>query len=700
MSEPSGPEHKPEITPGEAERLLQAGLGSGPGQPAGAGSAPTADLHLDDAESIAAVAQDFPQLEILGVLGRGGMGVVYKARQVRLDRLVALKVLHEQFSRDPHFIERFTREARALASLSHPNIVVLHDFGQVNDRFYFLMEYVDGSNLRQLIQSHKMKPAEALAIVPKLCDALQYAHDNGIVHRDIKPENVLLDRQGRVKIADFGLVKLLGQTPPGQTLTQTGSVMGTPHYMAPEQLEHPEDVDHRADVYALGVVFYEMLTGELPLGRFQPPSKKVAIDVRLDEVVLTAMEREPERRFQHVSEVRTGIDKITGAQSASGELAGLSLPPGDAVDGKRTSEVFAPGGPVAAASEVAPLAAAKTSWMAVTAAVLSLFGPLLFIGVARALSRGFSQDGSGSEGKMAISFVPLMLFIILPTLLGCSAAGRIRKSGGRLGGLGFALFPALLGVFVLTLYAIPAWDFVYAVAIAMDELSFWGAIGQPAYSRTNANSGVPITLGVITALVLTVWVGRRAWIYCTPWVPRPIRSAGAARGKGPVPVWYAGLIVGAMVICSFLFMKLISREKLQGERAAKGNAALEKADVQKATAQYRMVWRVLGSNGKPMPGVSVGRSNWFDGDLPSGVGSSVDSKYVGTSQTVNLKIVFQGTRGSDDVYAVSMTREIADKGALISKETISDREILFHGRPVTVFDDPMCKVEFVFPTSN
>ena len=268
------------------------------------------------------IGKHFPQLEILECLGRGGMGVVYKARQPRLDRLVALKILAPEKEQDPKFAERFAREAKALARLNHPNIVTVHDFGEADGLFYLLMEYVDGVTLRQLLQTRKIAPEEALSIVPKICDALQFAHELGVVHRDIKPENVLLDKQGRVKIADFGIAKIMGGTPltpsdgervSGRTgegkLTQD-QVLGTPNYMAPEQVEHPQTVDHRADIYSLGVVFYEMLTGELPLGKFAPPSKRVQVDVRLDEVVLHALEKEPERRYQQASQVKTAVETI------------------------------------------------------------------------------------------------------------------------------------------------------------------------------------------------------------------------------------------------------------------------------------------------------------------------------------------------------------------------------------------------------
>jgi predicted Ser/Thr protein kinase len=261
------------------------------------------------------LARFFPQLEILELLGRGGMGVVYKARQRDLDRIVALKILPSATDRDPAFAERFAREARALARLAHPNIVAIYESGQTGGLFYFVMEYVDGLNLRQLLAAAKMTPREALAIVPQICEALQTAHDQGIVHRDIKPENILLDKKGRVKIADFGIAKIVGGDEKDMTLTGAGEMMGTPAYMAPEQIEHPLEVDHRADIYSLGVVFYQMLTGELPLGKFAPPSRirGMQIDVRLDEVVLRALEKEPDLRYQQASEVRTQVETIAGS---------------------------------------------------------------------------------------------------------------------------------------------------------------------------------------------------------------------------------------------------------------------------------------------------------------------------------------------------------------------------------------------------
>jgi predicted Ser/Thr protein kinase len=286
--------------------LLRAGLNSGNGGQ----ESTSAYQGTGDAPRPEELAPYFPQLEVLELLGQGGMGAVYKARQPGLDRLVALKILPAEAGRDPAFAERFTREARALARLSHPNIIGVYDFGQTGGLYYFLMEYVDGANLRQLLHGGHLPPAEALQIVPQICEALQYAHDEGIVHRDIKPENILLDKKGRLKIADFGLARLLGRTPTGARLTQDRQVMGTPHYMAPEQVEKPLEVDHRADIYSLGVVFYEMLTGELPLGRFPAPSEKVQMDVRIDEVVLRALAKEPQRRYQQVSEIKTQVEAL------------------------------------------------------------------------------------------------------------------------------------------------------------------------------------------------------------------------------------------------------------------------------------------------------------------------------------------------------------------------------------------------------
>lgn len=337
------------------ECLMKAGLGSG----VEIGMA-TTDSARGEARgksfvppTVEQLAQFFPQLEVLEFIGRGGMGAVYKARQKQLDRVVALKILPPGSGDEPAFADRFAREAKAMAKLAHPGIVTIHDFGRADGLFYFVMEFVDGVTLRQLLDSGRVSPREALAIVPQICDALQYAHDAGIVHRDIKPENILLDRQGRVKVADFGLAKLVGTgaeraqrggAAPGPTaLTEAGKVMGTPPYMAPEQRQWPEEVDHRADIYSLGVVFYQLLTGELPGRPIEPPSKRVQIDVRLDEVVLKALEEKPQRRYQQASALKTEVESIA-ATSPTPHPARQQSPsaPEAAVQSARSAQATAP----------------------------------------------------------------------------------------------------------------------------------------------------------------------------------------------------------------------------------------------------------------------------------------------------------------------------------------------------------------------
>jgi tRNA A-37 threonylcarbamoyl transferase component Bud32 len=304
-----------------AECMMKVGLAE-TGQIGPCGAA-FSKPHRQPAPSVADLAPHFPQLELLECLGCGGMGAVYRARQPKIDRYVALKILTRTSSEvtDTEFAGRFQREARALARLNHSGIVAVYDFGEAGGYHYLLMEYVDGLNLRQVLQARRLAPVEALDIVPKICEALQFAHDRGIVHRDIKPENILLNKQGEVKIADFGIAKIVGIAPEKEALTGAKDIIGTPHYMAPEQIEQPHRVDHRADIYSLGVVFYEILTGELPLGKFPPPSFKVLLDGRLDAVVLRALEKEPQRRYQRVSQVKTDVETIAGA-----------TPPGSTID--------------------------------------------------------------------------------------------------------------------------------------------------------------------------------------------------------------------------------------------------------------------------------------------------------------------------------------------------------------------------------
>ena len=287
------------------------------------------------------LAPHFPQLEILECLGRGGMGVVYKARQKSLNRLVALKLLAPERADDPQFAARFEKEAQALAALNHPHIVSVHDFGKAGGFYFLLMEFVDGVNLRQLLQAKRLTPKEALSIVPPVCDALQCAHDHGIVHRDIKPENLLIDKAGVVKIADFGIAKMYSShlAPREEPCAAAGkddahcseavsadespqlisrsemATLGTPDYAAPEQQNGT--ADHRADIYSLGVVLYEMLTGERPKEDITPPSKRVQVDIRIDEIVLKALEKAPELRFATAAEFRTQLETVAAKNGKS-----------------------------------------------------------------------------------------------------------------------------------------------------------------------------------------------------------------------------------------------------------------------------------------------------------------------------------------------------------------------------------------------
>lgn len=267
--------------------------------------------------------------EIRELIGQGGMGAVYRAYQASLRRDVAIKILPPELSEDAAFAERFQREAWTMAKLNHPNIVHVYDLGRQEPTgwLYLVMELVDGADLRALTQYGKLAPEQALDVVAQICSALQHAHELGYVHRDIKPANVFLMTDGRVKVGDFGLAKLLspaGAEDSEVDLTMTGQAVGTVDYIAPEVLRGEGDVDHRADLYSLGVMFYELLTGDRPRGRFAPPSRKVSIDVRVDEVVLRSLEEERERRYQSADDIRTDVDRIRGRKKRDRSNTGRS----------------------------------------------------------------------------------------------------------------------------------------------------------------------------------------------------------------------------------------------------------------------------------------------------------------------------------------------------------------------------------------
>jgi len=325
----------------EFERVPSAGAPPPPSPPAAsAGAADRADSAVSSPRSVAP-EKDAPRPEDLTplrpgdtvggyrlaeVIGFGGMSVVFRAEQLSLGRNVAVKVMRRELGEDPEFSRRFLNEARALAELSHPSIVQVIDQGIHAGNHYLVMEFIDGVSLRDVLSERRLSPSEALQIVPALCSALEYAHERGIIHRDIKPENILVTRDGTPKIADFGLVRMLGAAgEPVSRLTQTRAVLGTIDYMAPEQRAGDRDVDHRADIYSLGVVLYEMLTGELPIARFPLPSERVKVDVRLDDVVLKVLEKDRERRYQRASLVANDLSRLSDPRFAP--AGGAGAPP-------------------------------------------------------------------------------------------------------------------------------------------------------------------------------------------------------------------------------------------------------------------------------------------------------------------------------------------------------------------------------------
>jgi hypothetical protein len=375
-------------------------------------------------------APSFPNLEIVELVGQGGMGVVYKAIQKNLNRTVALKVLSPKLSDDPEFLGRFSREAQALAQLSHPNIVAIHDTG-VHDRVpYLVMEFVEGRSLRALLQSRGITVAQVLDLIPQICDALQYAHSRGVIHRDIKPENILVDAAGRVKIADYGLAKLA--KAEDSRLTKSGYVMGTPHYMSPEQVENSSQVDHRADIYSLGVIFYEMLTGELPLGHFKPPSQKGAGDRRLDPVVLKSLEKEPADRYQSASEVREQVARIRKSPAPPRLRAGY-VPPEPPSALKKAAFVLANLGGLGLGAGLIMGLARMPLAEAIGGLGMCLLLAAFVVGIVAVIRHGFRKARAGHVGWIATLAALAVGFAYLT--LSNRSDGHPEESGGRTSGI-------------------------------------------------------------------------------------------------------------------------------------------------------------------------------------------------------------------------------------------------------------------------
>jgi serine/threonine protein kinase/thiol-disulfide isomerase/thioredoxin len=271
-----------------------------------------------------------PSYQINSLLGRGGMGAVYLGAQTHLDRAVAIKIMppiEDDDQEGMDFSARFKNEAKAMAKLNHPGIVKVFDFGETADGLlYIVMEFIEGTDVAQMLKQQERLPAEhALAITAHVCDALQYAHARGIVHRDIKPANVMVGYDGVVKVADFGLAKMHRAGESG--LTRSGMALGTLHYMAPEALMLGSSVDGRADVYAMGVMLYQMLTGRLPQGIFKMPSQIVpGLDPRYDGIVAKALREDRELRQQSAAELRADLDGILSRPIAKVEAEAKRAP--------------------------------------------------------------------------------------------------------------------------------------------------------------------------------------------------------------------------------------------------------------------------------------------------------------------------------------------------------------------------------------
>ncbi len=273
------------------------------------GSKPTTGWQPPSLEEMQAM---LPQYQFECLLGRGGMGAVYKALQVSLDRLVAIKVLPGDLldNEDANFLERFKNEARTMARLNHPSIVNVYDFGETQTGLlYFVMEFINGTDVAQMIAAQGKLPEDyALSITAHVCDALAYAHKNGVIHRDIKPANILINMDGAVKVADFGLAKASDAGQSG--LTKTNMAMGTPDFVAPEALIPGIPLDGRADLYAIGVMLYQMLTGEIPRGIWTLPGMKLGTDPRFDAIITKAMQTDRDHRYQSAADLRRDLDTI------------------------------------------------------------------------------------------------------------------------------------------------------------------------------------------------------------------------------------------------------------------------------------------------------------------------------------------------------------------------------------------------------
>ncbi|MEQ1750711.1 MAG: bifunctional serine/threonine-protein kinase/formylglycine-generating enzyme family protein [Prosthecobacter sp.] len=261
--------------------------------------------QLEEKEPLSIQVQGY---EIQALIGGGGMGEVYRAVDLDDGEIVALKVVAGRLTRDPEVMARFETEVAALAQLDHPNVVRVLDHGETaNGRQFLVMEYVDGCDLRRFLRAQRPDMERAFDIFAKVCAGVAHAHERGLAHRDIKPANILIGHEGAVKVADFGLAKTLTDTVAGYSFTQTRDTFGTPYYVAPEVARNAGAADERSDVYALGVLLYELLTGAVPMGQFTPLSEKTGLDRRIDAIVSHALADDPERRLRSVKELAAAV---------------------------------------------------------------------------------------------------------------------------------------------------------------------------------------------------------------------------------------------------------------------------------------------------------------------------------------------------------------------------------------------------------
>lgn len=266
------------------------------------------DAEIEEKEPLSINVHGY---EVQELIGGGGMGEVYRAVLTARGKMVAMKVVAGRLTRDPEVTARFEAEVAAMSQLDHENVVHVLDHGETaNGRHFLVMEYVDGCDLRRLLRAQKLETERALDIFLKVCAGVAHAHDRGLVHRDIKPANILIGADGTVKVADFGLAKTLVENSSGYGFTQTRDTFGTPYYVAPEVTRSAGNADGRADIYALGVLLYELLTGAVPMGQFTPLSQKTGLSKKIDAVINHALADDPKRRLSSVAEMATTVEKI------------------------------------------------------------------------------------------------------------------------------------------------------------------------------------------------------------------------------------------------------------------------------------------------------------------------------------------------------------------------------------------------------